>query len=909
MAQYANFFTFKNPTWLESYGFSKGIRHDHEDLGIILYPGSSITLSQDANSFNKGFNARLLTDGSKTEVESFNIGQTPVTLTAKAESVVFIERVYHHADDKLFGNLLVKYEIHGKSIPLPIHEHGGNLEQFFDAWGDAPFALLKSRDIQFLLSSRDKDKIKSPSPYKDINNILDVYQQVFKHYNDLAGLSFNSENPVHENVPNKYLVKEDKDCDNGIGGYYSSKYTVSCAPVSEWWIRSWSHEGTWGWGPLHEIGHGYEANFAQDYTFDAVDTWNNIYAATYQDKYIRNGQEIGWMTRSAYKDDYATIKKNIAESIPLRSWDHFPALRMIMSMLDKAGLDSFTFFNKAYREAWHSDKIQLGQYSLMGMLAESIAQTSDIDVVPYLQICNAFTSPYLLLRQVIHANKPVAPIFALITNEVQQVKVQKALGALTPLSLVHTKDLIEFGMLSSVTINLLIDDISQILGTEISLIDNINNPITRVIEDEHVVFKDIPVGVYRFAVSFGKDKIYSVDTNYVIASEGTKELNVTWNEQHFSKILDRQVNFYGHGEALVATLLINYSDCHLHFDILSSTPHLLEEDRLYFSLNVFDSNGYQVFTKNVQGTGVAKEGFTIPFDIDYTFEIFHQETHNRLTSNMGQTYHSFIPEQKSNIINTKSQKNYFTITSHGLVNRDLQNNPAVDFENFLDKIVTHCINDSILQSTKYNFVRDDVLLGIKQLPHDKQAVAMKKYKQCLPEQSDTETSIHVKGTLFQWQFYGANDKLLASAMLIYDAHQITFKVEDVLMPNDATNKLYASMTIMSSSDIELYRWICNGTSSTRATDVTISVQPNDKVLLTHLENTSLVMRSIEQGKINVDSSYILMTIGESEVTIQQMNEDTFSSNLEILQVNPQEFMIDRGVFVNQHDDVRHHDEL
>ncbi|WP_159102621.1 M60 family metallopeptidase [Listeria cornellensis] len=262
-------YTLEKPTWLINEGFSKGINHDKQDLGIVLSKGSTLRIRQVNTAFTEKITVQMLNNDSKTE-KSVAVGNDWVNITVDADAVPFIMTTFTSAKPK------IEYQIIGNSVSLPKFEQSNNEAAFFSKWdaNNASFALIGNKYVQILIPTRDKYYLKKMNDFSSIDQLLAYYDNVFETFNELSGISFNPKNSLDKNIPNRYFGKANK---SGNGGaYYGGSET---AESSESTITFWL---TKGWGALHEIGHGYQGNFMNDNTYDVGEVWNNIYADTFQ---------------------------------------------------------------------------------------------------------------------------------------------------------------------------------------------------------------------------------------------------------------------------------------------------------------------------------------------------------------------------------------------------------------------------------------------------------------------------------------------------------------------------------------------------------------------------------------------------------------------------------------------------
>ncbi|NFH47636.1 enhancing factor, partial [Clostridium sporogenes] len=439
-------YNLENPTWFRKTGFSKGLGHDKQDLGIILPANVQLTIKQVNPNFKGNLTVRLLNDNNQHETsKTFN--QSAITISTPYSSIPFVDTVYGDGEKPK-----IEYRVTSSMQTLPIYKRGQNEQSFFNQWDKAavPFALVIDDYFQLLVPQKDKAYMKNMKDFSSIDQLILYYREIFEYYNKLAGISFNTNVQTDKNVPNKYFIKADKSGPGG--GYYGGNHTAETSDsVASFWLSK-------GWGALHEIGHGYQDDLTRG------EVWNNIYAHSLQKKdpdvdIFRNG----WLYDYGRKD---SVDNNVnklwhQDKAAFNTWGLREQLYGYVLLKDKAGDASFTHFNQEYRKLANTPGFNTSDYKQFDLISKYYGEISELDFTPVIESLGGAMTSWQKEENRYKNYKPVAPLNEVIpTSQVSQI--QQSLKLETPLSLVTTDDLAKTGLKGNVTLNFKIDDFNQI---------------------------------------------------------------------------------------------------------------------------------------------------------------------------------------------------------------------------------------------------------------------------------------------------------------------------------------------------------------------------------------------------------------------------------------------------------------
>ncbi|MDT0110628.1 M60 family metallopeptidase [Listeria booriae] len=494
-------YTLEKPTWLINMSFSKGIGHDRQDLGIILSKDATLQVRQTNSNFKENIRVVLSNDDSKTE-KSIDVGSSWTEVTAIADSAAFAMTTFTKEKPVL------EYKIIGNSKSIPIFKEGDNEADFFAKWdkNNAAFALLSNNYMQILVPIGDKSYLKNMEDFKSISELLTYYNNVFETYNELAGISFTAENKLNKNIADRYFIKANK---NGTGsGYYLGYET---AETSDSIINFWLKRG--GWLGLHEIAHGYEGTFMSDPNFATAEIWNNLYV----DSFLKKTSSENWINSAIESSFESNVFIN---KVPFNNWNQIQKLYTMTMLKDKVGDQAFIHFNQKYRELANRPGGTVSNHLLPDLLTQYWGEASGYNLVPFFELIQGNVSDK---QKTIVKNsnyKVVYPLAALLSGN-NLINARNDIPLDSKWSLVDNTQINKYNLKVDTTIKIDIDELSQIKGRTLRIMDGLTVIKEVVIQDKMIDLKNIPVGIYTIHMPTGANNQYRADKEYLpIADKG-----------------------------------------------------------------------------------------------------------------------------------------------------------------------------------------------------------------------------------------------------------------------------------------------------------------------------------------------------------------------------------------------------
>ncbi|UQS82824.1 M60 family metallopeptidase [Bombilactobacillus folatiphilus] len=678
-----NITSLPEPTWISNSGMSKGKYHDRQDLGFILRENKVLKVRQVNPDFKGKLTLRLLGFDSKME-KSLNVTSQWQTVSADSPLVPFIDTPYGNTSAK------IEYEVEDthKEKPLPIYQEYGNQTAFFKTWDDydANFALIKGKDFQLLIPKSDKEKVRHLQDYKNLDELIEHYNELFAFYNKMAG--FDGSTPLNLNGQNRYFLKADAHGDGGA--YYSDQWAANTAKTADMWLKKND------WATLHEIAHGYQAGFdgVGMYTGEVS---NNLFGVQYQyTKYGKKADQIGWLFNYGKKDavENGLYKDLITNHGTYSSVDLREKLILLTMIKQKAGDASFTKMYQEYRQLANQPGFNKNNYPLPDLMNQVYSENSHQDFTPVLQKWGLSLNNNQAAKNRA-ANYPAVASLADVIPKSQLPRAHALLDDKIMINsnfeMVQDQDIVPMDLHGNLTLKLNADDLKQLAGTKVSLKDGAQVVATQTINGDTVNFKNIANGVYTLDFAGKQMDNYLPDQNYVYVKEANNTANVKLTKINNSSLTNQELDLLGLSDVKFATLKTNLNNRQAVLDVLKSSPHNRYVGETYAKITVKDSDNKVKFNRTILGTNNQTGTTKIPLAVGDTIEVYHAETRTRLRSS-------------DNIIDKTKTTNQWTVTKWGLQNKTLKNDPQQDLIKKITQQSSQLQNDPADTPAKKNLL-------------------------------------------------------------------------------------------------------------------------------------------------------------------------------------------------------------
>nr|WP_205613612.1 putative mucin/carbohydrate-binding domain-containing protein [Clostridium sporogenes] len=847
-------YNLENPTWFRKTGFSKGLGHDKQDLGIILPANVQLTIKQVNPKFKGNLTVRLLNDNNQHETsKTFN--QSAITISTPYSSVPFVDTVYGSSEKPK-----IEYKVTSNMQTLPIYKKGQNEQSFFNEWdkASAPFALVIDDYFQLLVPQKDKAYMKKMKDFSSIDQLILYYHEIFEYYNNLAGISFNTNIQTNKNVLNKYFIKADKSGPGG--GYYGGNHTAETSDsVASFWL-------TKGWGALHEIGHGYQDDFTRG------EVWNNIYAHSLQKKdsdvdIFKNG----WLYDYGKKDtvDYNVNKLWHQDKAAFNTWGLREQLYGYVLLKDKAGDASFTHFNQEYRKLANTPGFNTSDYKQFDLISKYYGEISKLDFTPVIESFGGAMTDWQKEENRYKNYKPVAPLNEVVpANEVS--KIQQSLKLETPLSLVTTDDLATTGLKGNVTLNFKIDDFNQIKNQTLYIMNGEKEVKKVAITNQNISLGQLPAGIYTIYSTNSSNKSYTLDNHYLKVKEANNNVTLNYKLRTKSTLVNQEIDFLGISDSLFATANVDLENEKLNINVFDKSPHYYFPNEEYVKIEILDKNNNVTYRKSITGTNAILENSSQTLKEGYKIRVYHCEP-SRLK----------FRDNKTALTNNKT--NTLVVTSQGLKNESLNQNLNQELAGRIDSFAAKIYAEKLMAKSDCAEAKIEIKLAIDALAEPLKSEMLTKYKDLLPNSTINKENPYV-GKDFHFTFKGLGDWLFGQLTLDLSSNEAKIDIKKG-EPHVYFDDSYASLSIKDNEGNIVYTKDFIGNKSNEALVKNIPIKTGYYIIIKHQESKGRLLITNLDNKLELEKGNSITykitdngLIKSSEDEIPKLSENQWNSN-------------------------------
>lgn len=643
-------YTVGNTSYENGAGTTKGNGHDCQHLGIWVPKGTTFKIRQTNTALGQDLTLKMRNDDSQTEQRyTLNKDGSWLEITAIADSVPLISSVYSANGEKPE----VEFTVEGTE-KLPVYEFGGDEAAFYKEWDElnAPFAVFLSEYTIWLVPARDKTNNQVGS----LDDLLLWYDNMIRQYNSFVGLSKNATEVWNQDSGTRYFIKVNR---HGAGAAYYS--VVETAPNGDSLI---GYMNTGNWGPLHEVGHGYDT-----VNFNSAEIWNNVMAHYYQVSAFGAGR---WLNSS--EAARAGHEKERAENGYFKTNNYGSKLYFWVNMLDKLGPQKTSAYAyQLYRSNKANGIANLGGHDFY---VDAYTRGSGYNVSAWFDMWG-FTVSDSVKQALIKAEtyQNVYPLRNLVSDDATAETIRQAMHLTSKYSLVETQELLNYFKSADTitgTLAVHLDDTSFAVteGQKLRITDGVNTVKEVKITAQDMTI-DLPIGYYNIIVPTAKDGQNIVLNNrvgYAVVGEGQNaDYTVTAEKvtaaSEFADWTFRFGSTYTYN-GIFCTATTDMANQTLHITSVQCQPHTYIDN--FASLKVCDADGVEVYNKQMSGKGTPKEDTTIHIEPGYTIETFHQEPGRGyyVQSSAVNAVSLVYNDSKNNNPNQKTFK--FEVTEYGL---------------------------------------------------------------------------------------------------------------------------------------------------------------------------------------------------------------------------------------------------
>ncbi len=604
-------YTVGNTSYENGASTPKGNGHDCQHLGIWVPKGTTFKIRQTNTALGQNLTLKMRNDDSQTEkVYTLNKDGSWLEITAIADSVPLISSVYSANGQKPE----VEFTIEGTE-KLPVYTFGGDENAFYQEWDElnAPFAVFLSEYTIWLVPARDKANNKVGS----LDDLLLWYDNMIRQFNAFSGLSKDAAEDWNRDSGTRYFIKANR---HGAGAAYYS--VVETAPNGD---SLFGYMDTGNWGPLHEVGHGYNT-----VNFNSAEIWNNVMAHYYQVSAFGAGR---WLNSS--EAGRAGHENERAQNGYFGTNNYGSKLYFWVNMLDKLGPQKTSAYAyQLYRSNKANGIANLGGHDFY---VDAYTRGSGFNVSAWFDMWG-FTVSDSVKQALIEAEayQNVYPLRNLVNDDATAETIRQALGLTSKYSLVETQELRNYfnsadAITGTLTVHLDDTAFAATEGQKLRITDGVNTVKEVEITTQDITV-DLPIGYYNVIMpSPVSDDPVVLDNRLgytVIAQDKTAEYKVTAKniagaDGFTDYTLTLGTTYGGTYNYCVATT--DMANMTLHIVNSAANPHYRYGSNQFSSITVQDENGETVYQKIHKGSGNEADDTTIPIKKGYRIILTHQE--------------------------------------------------------------------------------------------------------------------------------------------------------------------------------------------------------------------------------------------------------------------------------------------
>lgn len=616
---------------------------DRQNLGIYMPEGSSVkirVLNSDSN-LTLQFLGNYETKESSVSINKNQTEFLEVKNTKNStdyDSVPFLTSVVQSEGESV--NKIYKVEISFDSTvkTLDYYHYKDDEQKFFENWktSENGFSVVDCQAMQVIVPFSDVDKITkstNSSAIGSLDETLEYFVKVIDRMDEILGVSINPDSPLNQRVRMKYFVKANGN-KTSIGAYYTNNH-IGIGSSSAWPVF------TYGWGTLHECGHGYQGFLGQGsgagFNMCLNETGNNVFAHYIQsDKTIYKASGNGVGILKNVENNYNSKRLNGEEIFNNNSGTYTNTnekLYMIVNMLDSfEGAETYAKLYKYFRKIVYNEGSNV--YTIPEIYTKFFAEEYGANIMPYLyswKLPIGSSVAYMVMQQ----NLKIYSILGDDVSENSLTKVKDSENISLTYGLVNEEILKKHNLNGSLQLTINSQNFEKLKNHYALFYQNGVLIKSVKITSSTLSIDSLPVGTYEVRLPVDYD--YDNDTFVLTIKEGVNQ--VTYNYVNTTKdysVRSQKLLILGiHGYAGSIGCSIQLSDSNKKATISYGGGDLGNRgapwtttrlDDTYISVKILDNSENVVFEKIVKGneyfiTNGAPENPVLDVDYGYVIKV------------------------------------------------------------------------------------------------------------------------------------------------------------------------------------------------------------------------------------------------------------------------------------------------
>lgn len=419
--------------------------------------------------------------------------------------------------------ILLEYD---NTIPaLDLFYDGDDDTTFASNWqaSQNTFALVESANIAIIVPFSDIDNLpngtSNGSRFLTLQAFIDFFNTTVKRMGSMIGLSLNPTRATDQEIPSKVFLKADYSQKAGLAFYANGSDYVGLSNRT-----SVSAYFDYGWGTLHEIGHGSQGYFGRgiggDDALGLQEVGNNVLAYYIQsDKslYLPNHKWLGDLDKVENNRNNERLSGKTFYQL-----DVVDKLYVLVNLLNTFEREvTYGKIFSMYRDLYITqNKINI---TIADVYALCFAEEYNVNILPYFETWHINVSDSTR-REIMQ--RSLTPYY--VTGETVADDTLTTIKSQNNISLTYglvSQDILDnYGLKSKLNLTLNIDDFSKIQGKTVALYQNGKCVTKQTISSNILSFDDLNLGVYEVRLPINFD----YDNNYLIAVLKEGENNITY---------------------------------------------------------------------------------------------------------------------------------------------------------------------------------------------------------------------------------------------------------------------------------------------------------------------------------------------------------------------------------------------
>ena len=616
-------YTLANMSHLEDVNVRRCHAGDKQILGVFMPADSSVyikTISADKNikiSFWGNNTTKECEKYINYLAEDF-VEFKNINNSVGYDSVPFVQSMQQDKGVSVNKTYVIEVKYNSEQVKKLDYFYDGDDEaKFKENWqlSKNAFAVVDSGSATILTQFDDitslPDGSDNTNKFKTLQVCTDYYKECVKRMSDMIGLKINPTRATDQEVRSKYFMRA-----NEAQKYVWAYYANNADYIGIAQTKSAAAFFTYGWGTLHEMGHGFQGMFGRGVgggdNIRLQETGNNVLAYYVQiDKtlYPKDHASSLHGTLQSVENARNTPRLN-GNAIFAASGYNDEKLYVLLNLFDAfEKQDTYAKMFSYYRDLMLNKKQT--NFTIAEVYTMFFAETYGANIMPYLDAWKIKIGDKLA-RNIMQMDLEAYLIPGDITSgetleEIKQNENISLTYGLTKESIIQKYDLP-----ANLTLNIEIDNFDAIKNKRVYIYKNGSFVQDVKIDEKTLKFYNLDVGTYeiRLPIDFG------YDNDYLFVTLASGENEVTYN---YTKTLIKD-NYKYHQSRLVIwgrhmsagsigceiklsnnnrTATISYSGADLGNRVAPYTTTKLNDT--FILLQILDNAGSVVFEREVKG--------------------------------------------------------------------------------------------------------------------------------------------------------------------------------------------------------------------------------------------------------------------------------------------------------------------